>query len=163
MASNSAQVDISKGEKELGVFIQCCQNYHEIVHQMFAGWRMKTDWCLGPVYDTPPLSVVCCNSVTCVTTVTSVTNITAVSRGSHACSVTFRVGLPWRKRRASLLQFLEQINSEFTLSTLICLLLAFPVNWREIFFCVYLYIYTYFEWWTWQLRRVLVAANIKLA
>ena len=112
----------------------------------------------------PPLhiSVVCCNSVTCVTTVTSVTNITAVSRGSHACSVTFRVGLPWRKRRASLLQFLEQINSEFTLSTLICLLLAFPVNWREIFFCVYLYIYTYFEWWTWQLRRVLVAANIKL-
>ena len=143
MASNSAQVDISKGEKELGVFIQCCQNYHEIVHQMFAGWRMKTDWCLGPVYDAPPpLSVVCCNSVTCVTTVTSVTNITAVSRGSHACSVTFRVGLPWRKRRASLLQFLEQINSEFTLSTLICLLLAFPVNWREIFFCsVFIYIF----------------------
>ena len=140
MASNSAQVDISKGEKELGVFIQYCQNYHEIVHQMFAGWRMKTDWCLvRSVWHPPPLSVVCCNSVTCVTTVTSVTNITAVSWGSHACSVTFRVGLPWRKRRASLLQFLEQINSEFTLSTLICLLLAFPVNWREIF-SVFIYI-----------------------
>ena len=59
MASNSAQVDISQGEKELGVFIQYCQNYHEIVHQMFAGWRMKTDWCLGPVYD-PPTPSICC-------------------------------------------------------------------------------------------------------
>ena len=143
MASNSGQVDISQGEKELGVFIQYCQNYHEIVHHMFAGWRMKTDWCLGPVYDAPPLSVVCCNSVTCVTTVTSVTNITAVSRGSHACSVTFRVGLPWRKRRASLLQFLEQINSEFTLSTLICLLLAIPSKLKgDIFLCLFnLYIF----------------------
>ena len=157
MASNSAQVDISKGEKELGVFIQCCQNYHEIVHQMFAGWRMKTDWCLvRSVWRPPPLSVVCCNSVTCVTTVTSVTNITAVSRGSHACSVTFRVGLPWRKRRASLLQFLEQINSEFTLSTLICLLLALPRKLKgNIFLCLFMHILS----GELKLRRVLVAAK----